>query len=122
MDTSQRYQVVLVNQYEDGIDLESVKLAFARQFKLSTKVVQHLFSQDVCVIKKGLDAETAAHYKIAIDAIGANCRVEYMPNTQKIKEKRRGNPDRRQVSDRRQRLREGTIQPDRRLKRDRRQD
>lgn len=119
---AQRYQVILINQYAPDVDLEAIKAALAKQFKLNKAATTRLFAQELVVVKKDLDAETAAHYKIAIDATGANSRIEPMPDERNYKEKRRNAGDRRKQRDRRKYMRGNTIVPDRRTNKDRRQD
>lgn len=117
---SQRYQVILVNQYDPGVDVETIKKAFARRFKLSMAATNRLFAQESVVVKKDLDAEMAADYKMAIDATGAHGRIEPMPNTPVFQERRKRTVDRRQQQNRRKYPRENSIMPDRRLNKDRR--
>lgn len=110
-------RVVFLNEFEDDASREQVRAAMAERFNLGAKVLARLFAGPPVVVKSNVDAETAFRYKLAIEAVGATCRIETMPaeddtDGQGFLDRRQG--ERRQQPDRRARTRTETIGPDRR--------
>lgn len=64
-------QVVFSGRLVEGADPERVQANLAALFKVDREKVAHLFSGKRCVIKKGIDRETAARYQAAMKKAGA---------------------------------------------------
>jgi hypothetical protein len=117
-------RVVFLNEFADDASRDEARAAMADRFGLGEEKLARLFLGPPVVIKRNIDAETALRYKLAIEAAGAKCRIEAMPDEDDTDghgylERRQG--DRRQQADRRERTRTEAINPDRR-KGDRRRD
>ena len=74
-----QFQVVFLGVVEEGLAVENVREAMAKEFRLQPKFVEHLFSGRPVVVKRSVDAETAMRYKYLIDTMGGNSRIEPMP-------------------------------------------
>jgi len=70
------FEVAFSGQIEDGVDLDEVKAKVATMFKADEAKLAHLFSGKRIVIKKNIDAHTAAKYQTALGRVGAKCEVK----------------------------------------------
>ncbi len=120
----QLYQIVFSGEVAEGWPVDTVKKNFAKLFKADHKVIATLFSGHPVVIKQAIDHDSAIKYIATLASVGGICRAQPIPTAdqplteQQIKDQRRDS--RRQLASRRQRERLSSIQPDRRLKPDRR--
>lgn len=69
------FAVVFSGELEEGRQLSSVKLAVSQLFKVDAHKIEHLFSGQWVVIKRGLEQPTAEKYRLALQGVGAICRV-----------------------------------------------
>jgi hypothetical protein len=70
------FEVAFSGQIDDGADLDEVKAKVAAMFKADETKLAHLFSGKRIVIKKNIDAQTAAKYQTALGRVGAKCEVK----------------------------------------------
>lgn len=119
----QLYQIVFSGETAKGWEVDTVKKNLAKLFKADHKIIATLFSGHPVVIKQGIDRGAAMKYVATLAGFGGVCRAQLMPvvetrTEQPIEDQRRA--ARRSLSNRRQRERLSSIQPDRRFKPDRR--
>lgn len=110
-------RVVFLNEFVGDASAEQVRDALAQRFNLGSAALDRLFAGPPLVVKSNVDAATALRYRQAIEAAGARCRIEAMPDEddtdgQGYLDRRQG--ERRQQADRRARARTETLGPDRR--------
>ena len=120
--SSESYQIVFTGELVNGHDSDAVKSRLAEMFKLDPESIDRIFCGKPVVVKRSLDPEAALVYLNAFTRAGAVARMEFMPAARaesSIAERRKG--ERRGTSDRRNRLRDESLMPDRRSGEDRRQ-
>ncbi len=71
----EKYDLVFRGELEPGADLAEVKQNLSRLFKMDLARIEALFSGRAIVLKRGLDAETAGKYRMAIRKAGASIAV-----------------------------------------------
>jgi len=71
----EKYDLVFRGELEPGADLAEVKQNLSRLFKMDLARIEALFSGKAIVLKRGLDAETAGKYRVAIRKAGASIAV-----------------------------------------------
>lgn len=112
-----RSRVVFLNEFDEEVPAQKIRQEIAQRFKLGAKALDRLFAGRPIVVKRDVDAETALHYKLAIEKTGARCKIEIMPevdDTDRHGYVERRKHERRQAPDRRDRTRTEAIKPDRR--------
>lgn len=67
----EKYNLVFRGELVPGADLAQVKQNLARLFKMDAARIDILFSGKTVVLKRGLDTDTAAKYRMAINKAGA---------------------------------------------------
>lgn len=116
--SSHLYRIVFEGEVSPGRDIAKVKRDLATLFKADPEIIEQLFSGRPIVLKLGLDAEAAIQYVSAMSHAGAVSRMEPMPKGAKISagfiERRQA--ERRRLADRRLRMRQESLMPDRRAK------
>ena len=70
------FEVAFSGQIDDNADLVEVKGKIAKMFHADETKLAQLFSGKRIVIKKNIDAQTAAKYKTALERAGAKCEVK----------------------------------------------
>lgn len=73
--TDQLFEIAFSGQIADGADLETVKKHIASIFKADEDRLAQLFSGKRMIIKRSVDAATAAKYRGAFEKAGAICEV-----------------------------------------------
>jgi hypothetical protein len=73
--TDQLFEIAFSGRITDEADLETVKLQIARIFKADAERIAQLFSGNRMIIKRSVDAATAARYRGAFEKVGAICEV-----------------------------------------------
>ena len=73
--SDQLFEIAFSGQIADGADLETVKRHIATIFKADEGRLAQLFSGNRMVIKRSVDAATAAKYRGAFEKAGAICEV-----------------------------------------------
>ncbi|MBA3581365.1 MAG: hypothetical protein H0W44_02815 [Gammaproteobacteria bacterium] len=117
------YRVVFVNTADSETDLMAIKHRLSQRFRLTPTALDKLLRSREMILKNNLTGEKAATLKMAIDETGAYARIEAMPvdttnqeSVPSFMEKRRVERRTPSSRDRRVRIRNGAIQPDRRTK------
>jgi hypothetical protein len=117
------YRVVFINTANSETELMAIKHRLTQRFRLTPTALEKLLKRSEVIIKNNLSGEKAAALKIAIDNTGAHARIEPMPVNSLKQESVPTFIERRRVErrtpnsrDRRVRIRNGAIQPDRRVK------
>ena len=72
------YNVTFEGKVAPGKELEAVKSAMMDLLKVDSIGIERIFSGRPILLKKGVNAGTAARYQKAIEAAGAVCKVELM--------------------------------------------
>lgn len=119
----QLFNIVFSGEVAEGWDVNTVKKNLAKLFKANHKVIATLFSGHPVVIKQGIEWDAAMKYIATLASIGGVCRAQLLPVAETrtelpVEDQRRAT--RRSLSNRRQRERLSSIQPDRRVNPDRR--
>jgi hypothetical protein len=78
------FEVAFSGQINDAADLDEVKAKFAKMFNADENKLAHLFSGKRIVIKKNIDAATAAKYQTAIERVGAICEIKSLSSSSEI--------------------------------------
>ncbi len=78
------FEVAFSGQINDAADLDEVKAKFAKMFNADENKLAHLFSGKRIVIKKNIDAATAAKYQTAIERVGAICEIKSLSSSNEI--------------------------------------
>ena len=78
------FEVAFSGQINDAADLDEVKAKFAKMFNADENKLAHLFSGKRIVIKKNIDAATAAKYQTAIERVGAICEMKSLSSSNEI--------------------------------------
>jgi hypothetical protein len=73
--SDQLFEIAFSGQIADGADLETVKLQIGAIFKADAARLEQLFSGKRMIIKRSVDAVTAAKYRGAFEKAGAICEV-----------------------------------------------
>ena len=71
-----QYNVIFAGETLEGKDVEGVKKSMTSFLKIDPNRTEMLFSGQTVVIKKNVDAATAAKFTKAFQSIGAVCRIE----------------------------------------------
>uniref|UniRef100_UPI00272CA04E hypothetical protein n=1 Tax=Pseudomonas sp. TaxID=306 RepID=UPI00272CA04E len=74
----QTFQIVFQGQVRPGYTLEQARTRLGQLFQAPERQLDVLFSGARVVIKQGLDQDSAAKYREAIERAGALCLVEPM--------------------------------------------
>jgi len=74
----QLMKVVFKGEVLIGHDVERVKQNLAKKFKLSSLVIERLFSGEPVVVKKNIERQKALKYREAFRQAGAVCTIEWM--------------------------------------------
>jgi hypothetical protein len=117
---TERYRVVFTGKLDQTKTIGEIETALTGLFKLTPSILKRVMAGRPIVVKNNIDAEMAILYKSKIDALGAFCRVEQVPeindtDAQGYLERRKS--DRRNSSNNRRKMRRtSSIQPDRRGK------
>jgi hypothetical protein len=84
--SDQLFEVAFSGQIADGADLTTVKKHIAAMFKADEDRLAQLFSGKRVIIKRSVDATTAARYRGAFEKAGAICEVSQIvqPETEAI--------------------------------------
>ena len=69
------FEVAFSGQIDDNADLVEVKGKIAKMFHADETKLAQLFSGKRIVIKRNIDAQTAAKYQTALERAGAKCKV-----------------------------------------------
>ncbi|GAB3465423.1 YjgN family protein [Azotobacter salinestris] len=78
------YAVVFRGEILDGYSREQVKEGFGRMFGLGADKLELLFSQPRVVLKKGLSRDVADRYRLRLESIGAQVRLEAAAAPQRL--------------------------------------
>jgi hypothetical protein len=78
------FEVAFSGQINNDADLNEVKAKFAKMFNADENKLAHLFSGKRIIIKKNIDAETAAKYQTAIARVGAKCELKSLSASNEI--------------------------------------
>ena len=78
------FEVAFCGEINDTADLDEVKAKFAKMFNADENKLTHLFSGKRIVIKKNIDAQTAAKYQTAIERVGAICELKSLSTSNQI--------------------------------------
>ncbi len=73
--SEQLFEIAFSGQIAAGAELETVKLHVAKIFKADAARIEQLFSGKRMIIKRSVDAATAAKYRGAFEKVGAICEV-----------------------------------------------
>ena len=74
------YNVTFEGKVAPGKELEAVKRAIMDLLKVDSRGIERIFSGRPILLKTGVNAGTAEKYRNAIEAAGAVCEVEPMPD------------------------------------------
>lgn len=74
------YNVTFEGKVAPGKELEAVKRAIMDLLKVDSRGIERIFSGRPILLKTGVNAGTAEKYRKAIEAAGAVCEVEPMPD------------------------------------------
>ena len=75
------FEITFSGEIIEGADLDKVKRNIAQMFKADEARIAQMFSGHRVVIKRQLDATTAAKYRGAFQKAGALCEVRAIPQT-----------------------------------------
>lgn len=75
----EQFRIVFRGQLHAGAELASVKVKLQALTGFSEEQIDQLFLRSETVLKKGLDRATADRYLTALQATGALCSIEPMP-------------------------------------------
>ena len=78
------FEVAFSGEINDTADLNEVKAKFAKMFNADENKLAHLFSGKRIVIKKNIDAATAAKYQTALERVGAICELKSLSASNEI--------------------------------------
>jgi len=78
------FEVAFSGQINDAADLNEVKARIAKMFHADETKLAHLFSGKRIVIKKNIDAATAAKYQTALERAGAICEMKSLSTSNEI--------------------------------------
>jgi len=78
------FEVAFSGEIDDTVDLNEVKAKFAKMFNADENKLAHLFSGRRIVIKKNIDAATAAKYQTALERVGAICELKSLSASNEI--------------------------------------
>lgn len=73
--SEQLFEIAFSGRIAEGAELETVKLHIAKIFKADAARMEQLFSGKRMIIKRSVDASTAAKYRGAFEKVGAICEV-----------------------------------------------
>ena len=73
--SEQLFEIAFSGQIAAGAELETVKLHVGKIFKADAARIEQLFSGKRMIIKRSVDAATAAKYRGAFEKVGAICEV-----------------------------------------------
>ena len=85
--SEQLFEIAFSGQIAAGAELETVKLHIAKIFKADEARLAQLFSGRRVIIKRSVDAATAARYRGAFEKVGAICEVVELGQQEKPAEK-----------------------------------
>ena len=112
------FRVVFLHEFDEDADFDDVRRNVISRFNLSRWGTTRVFGGRPIVVRKNVDAETAFQIKIWLAEVGALSNVELMPKVDDTDTigyvERRRLEQRQQRDDRRVRLRNEQIVPDRR--------
>ena len=78
------FEVAFSGQINDDADLGEVKARFAKMFHADETKLAQLFSGKRVIIKKNIDAQTAAKYQTALERAGAKCELKSLSASNEV--------------------------------------